>query len=292
LASSFCKLRAQQLQAVIGVNAEFGSNYRRIGLKLGAWYTYHQIQINMLSHFFYNAKSIGAQGKCWEMQCSGSAILAFGAKNNLQFNPSFFNEQFSAIQQDWKISYAYKMYFDTRGTTQQLGNIHLQYKQFSINSLNDGYAFTPFDEYRTGSFQIHYMDSFVHLGANIVLWTGATKNGIVVKDSISNFGSIDISKNKHGKYSAGLGYFSAAFALQYQQNIFAQIGVDDERIRNGVQNKMIHNSRLVHKVLPSINDKQLPMLDKNGNAFINKNVQQIKKRKVVYQIGINELLGY
>jgi Bacterial toxin 23 len=283
---------AQNAQGIIGVSTEFGSHYRRIGFKIGAWYPYKQIQCNTLAHFFYNAKSIGAPGKFWEMQVSASAIVAFGASNKLVFNSAFYNEQFSALQKDWKISYAYKMYFDTRGTTQQIGNIHLQYKNISLHVLNDGFAFTPFDEYRTGSFQMHYTDSMINIGANIMLWTGATKNPIAIEDTNTNYGSIDISKNKFGKYSAGLAYLSGAVALPYQQNMFVQVGVDDEHVRHLFQNKLVHNSKWVHKLLPTINDKQLPMLDANGFGVLDKKKQKIKPKKFYWQVGVGELIGY
>jgi hypothetical protein len=283
---------AQTLQAIIGVSTEFGSCYRRIGIKAGAWYPCQQIQINTLAHFFYCAKSIGAPGKFWELQVSGAALIAFGANNNLHFNPSFYNEQFSAIQKDWKISYAYKMFFDTRGTTQQIGNIQVQYKNMAANILNDGFAFTPFDEYRTGSFQIHYTDSLVNIGGNIMLWTGATKKGIVIVDTNTRYGSIDISNNKYGKFSAGLAYLSCAIALPYQQNAFVQCGIDDERVRQLFQNKLIHNSKLVHTFLPTINDKQLPMLDANGMGVLDTKIQKIKPIKLYWQLGAGEVIGY
>jgi hypothetical protein len=226
------------------------------------------------------------------MQISSSLIFAFGNDNQLKFNPAFYNDQFSAIQKNWKISYAYKMYFDTRGTTQQIGNVHLQYKNISANLLNDGFAFTPFDEYRTGSFQLHYADSFINIGANIMLWTGATKKGIVIRDTNTRYGSIDISNNKFGKFSAGLAYLSAAFAMPYRQNIFMQCGSDDEHVRHLFQNKLIHNSKLVHTLLPTINDKVLPMLDVNGNGVLNRNNQKIKPAKLYWQLGVGEVVGY
>jgi hypothetical protein len=283
---------AQKTQGVIGLQVQLGSHFQKIGLQTGATLQYQFFQSNLLATTVYNFKSLGPKEKFLEAQLAAGIVLGFGKKYHQTMPISFFHENYNSITNDWKIAYAYKMYLDARGTSQPTGTIALQYQRWTIVSQNDGFAFNPLDEFRTGTFQLFYTDSLVRLGGNIVLWTGASKNGIVIKDSLSRKLLYDITNNKYGSFSAGLAYLSAAYALPFRQHVFVQIGVDNEKIRNFFQNQMIHNNKWIHKLVPKINDKEILMLDKNGIAFRKNSNQILKPKKAFWHIGCNGPLAY
>jgi Bacterial toxin 23 len=287
----FAIAQSPTLQGVVGASMQLGSHTQRIGIRLGAWVFNSSVQINALCNAFYQRKSIGAPGNSWEIQIGTTAIAAFGNTIDRYANPSFYNDVFCAINKNYKISYTYKWYLDTRGTSQPTGTIGLHAQRFCLTVQNDGFAFNSFDQYRTGTFQLHYTDSLVNVGTNIVLWTGNTKNAVFVADKSAKTGSLDISKNKFGKYSAGLAFVSVGYALPYQQSAFVHLGVDDERVRNLFQNTLIHNSGMLHKVIPKINNLQIPMLDTMGYPYFNAS-QVIKKPKLYWQLGLNEVICY
>jgi len=64
--------------------------------------------------------------------------------------------------------------------------------------------------------------------------------------------------------------------LPYQQTWQGNIGVDAEQVRNTVQNKLIHDMVFLPKAWRPKTNCHIPMLDKNNNAYLFHENQEIK----------------
>jgi hypothetical protein len=71
-----------------------------------------------------------------------------------------------------------------------------------------------------------------------------------------------------------------------------QIGIDDEHIRHLLQNKWIHDMSWLPKRWEHFNNPHIPMLQKNGEAYLFKPQQQIRPAQFYFQLGCNEIELY
>jgi hypothetical protein len=270
-----------------------GSHRTELGFSVGNYAIAGDVQVNTCGKFVYCFRNIGKRKNFWQATLQGGLLVGFGNDWQSIINKQFLSVEKSMLPKKNSIGYVYSYYADSKGTSQATATICLQHQHWQLFSENDGFAFLPFDRYRTGSFVVCYTDSLIGAAAQVLLWTGATQKGTRVHTSVvkNKYGLLDISKNKYGKTSAGLLFGSFGYALPMGQNIYCQTGIDAEKIRQFFQNKLIHDNAIVHALHASNQNAQISMLDTAGNAYLQK-TQVVKKQKFYWQLGTGNFISY
>jgi len=78
----------------------------------------------------------------------------------------------------------------------------------------------------------------------------------------------------------------------YNQIARLNIGVDSEKVRHTIQNKLIHDQYYINRKLIKRPQKHFPMLDKNGGQFIFKEGQEIRPASIYFNLGLNSGVFY
>ncbi|MFM2386799.1 MAG: hypothetical protein RL660_1556 [Bacteroidota bacterium] len=275
-----------QVLASIRLHASLGTHSTRIGIQTGAYIVYNNVQLQATLAAYANNKHLGASKNWQELQASCGAACGFGAaqKPYEYINTSQATSNF--CQKNFRANYSYNFYWDTRGTSQSAGTIKMAYKQLALVSENDAFAFKPYDRYRTGAIGVQFYDSNYCLATKAILWTGFSNQAPRLVDSNARR-YVDIAASKFGKSSHGIFLVEASYNLPWQQNAYIQIGVDDEVIRDVLQNKLVHTIVQNKKLTQT----RVPQLDRDGNTRSSK--MQAKKPTQFYgQIGLGTVLFY
>ena len=278
----------------IGGVFAFGSHVQRLGLTFNFFYINDFIQANSELRFYQNMKNLGPNLRYAELTIAQGFVFGYGQKNRTT-NP-FINTVSNQTGYQYSIGYSYNAWFTPRKvirTTQQTGIISLQFEDISFITENDLLARPLLDRFRTGAFLIQYQkDSIVQVGVNCTLWTG--KMGKSVRDD-SNYpapGYMDSTGGVYTNYSHGLLSAQVKYHFVMGQIIQANIGADAEQIRNVVQNKIIHDVCWLPKSWFKRYNCHIPMIDLEGNQYLYRPEQKIKKAKPYWGISTNSNLFY
>lgn len=252
-----------------------GNRFQRIGININSYYFYDFVQVNAGIRLYRNLKNLGPKLEYNESVLSGGLVLACGKKQHY-FNP-FVNEYSNQTKRIFSIAYSYNAYFNKVKTKQQTGIVALQFDRISIITENDILAKPFFDRFRTGAFLIQYQYKNIFQAAiNCTMWAG--QMGRQIKDN-KNFscGYMDTTGGIYSNLSHGLLSLQLKFNLGYAQNAQVNLGVDAEKVRNFVQNKLIHDMIFVpRKWFKQINS-HIPMLDSKGEQYLFNPDQKVKK---------------
>jgi hypothetical protein len=89
---------------------------------------------------------------------------------------------------------------------------------------------------------------------------------------------MDTTGSKFANCSAGLLSLQANMLLPYyNQEVQGNLGVDAEQVRNTLQNRIIHDLAFLPRKWRSERNAHMPMLDENGNQYLYKPGQKIRK---------------
>jgi len=289
-----------------GISYQIGSPVHRIGLNLGFVRALEFVQINWTTHLFYAFKNYGPSQKRMEWQFSPGVSLAFGKERSYAQSIELLNSASNFTNRQYAIGYTLKYYYDKIGTTQTSAIVHARVGQVYLAMENDAFVFKAWDRYRTGTFSLAYefeAESFDHnilryhrIALNGTLYTGFTnhesKRRIKNSDYPARFGYQDISEAPYGFVSHGILSLVYEGSLLWRQNMHAQIGLDNERIRNALQNKLIHDMPFIPKKLIKVENPHVPMLQENGKPYLFKEGEKIRKGKFVGILGFNAPMFY
>jgi len=97
----------------------------------------------------------------------------------------------------------------------------------------------------------------------------------------------------HTQQSSGLlsAQFQYLTPFQYQ-NIQANIGVDSERIRHAIQNRLIHDMIFLPRIWRKKDAAHIPMIDKNGEQYLFGKDQKVKPPSFYFNLFSNPNLFY
>lgn len=268
-----------------GVLFNFGTHVHSIGFSFKSYFTNHFFQINAGSTITYNPKSYGNRKNMWESRTYLGGIILGGIKDNsIDF-------QLDGLTHQTKfrngIGFNYIWYYDNVGTTQLSGGWSLHIQKVGIYFENDVFGGQAKDRFRTGSLLVTYRYQQMKWGTGIYLWTGET-DGAIWNRTISKkfpYGSKDLSQLPYGKTSHGILYSSAVYNLNYGQLAQLKIGIDSERFRDVIQNRIIHDLIFLPKNFER-KTPHYPALNKDGMPIIDNN--EIRKTKLFIQAGLNE----
>ncbi|HWY39110.1 MAG TPA: polymorphic toxin type 23 domain-containing protein [Bacteroidia bacterium] len=275
----------------VGAVMAIGTKFQRVGLSLQTYYLYNFVQANAEVRSYVNFKNLGPKRKYAEFVTSGGIVFGYGPKQSC-YNP-FLSSVSNQTGYTYSFAYAYNAYWPCKiKTRQQTGTLALQFNNFSIISENDILGHTYYDRFRTGAFLLQYQyQNKYQFALNCSMWTGQMGNKIT-GDPNFPAGYMDTTNGAYTHYSHGLLSAQVKTYLDQGQNVQANIGLDAEQVRNFVQNKLIHDMIFIPRKWFKPKNAHIPMLDREGNQYLYKDGQQIKKTELYWNVFSNASLFY
>lgn len=276
--------------ARIGATIQLGKPVNRLGVVFNAFSNYDFVQLNLEWRGHYNFTNFGPPKSGWEQQLTTGLTFAAGEKTTEE--NQFLQPYFQQTRRKYAISYAIKFYQDQVETSQRTGILALQFNRVHLVIENDAFgSFHGGDEFRTGAIALFYQDQKNLYELKSVLWTGITngENTCTFKDTSypCRFGYRDISGSKYGSFSHGVLAAQVHRRLDYGQVAQIGLGMDSERIRNFLQNKIIHDMYFFPARWTKVRNLHIPMLDENGEAYIFQDWQKIRTATWYLNFGLN-----
>lgn len=277
-----------------GAIVNLGSHVAQIGLYLSGYYYQSRnelecLQINSNARWTFNYKNWGASGKFRETKVGIGLVAAWGQNGAKQ---KYFHSLVSnQTGRDYSLGYGYNFYFDNRNTSQRTGTVGFQFYDFEIMHENDILATSGSDRFRTAALMVAYSKDSIRVGLNSLLWTGNSNSPLAKNHydtSFTRYGYKDLSNTPYGKFSNGVIGVQAEYALGFGQNLKLSTGVDSEKIRNVIQNKIIHDMYFIPAKWVKTKNLHIPMLDNSGLPYLYQKDQQVKKSRLYYQFSLND----
>lgn len=262
---------------------QVGSHEKSLGLRLNTFIQFPFFQTNFSSSFLFYKKSFGQRKHFFENKNELGIVCFFGKKNQfVQPQLSAFSHQ---TPHEYALSYASIWYFDNVHTSQRSGAFGLQLKKINVKIENDAFAGIATDRFRTGLFQINFLDSLVNFGTGFYIWTGET-TGVPSKQFPFNRSKKykDVSSLLYGKTSHGIWFLSGQIHILNAQFIQLKLGIDSEEIRNTIQNRFLHDLPFLPRKFQN-QTPHYPRLNENGLPVFSS--KEAKKATEFYSVGIN-----
>jgi hypothetical protein len=284
-------IRERNFGASVGAVIAIGNRFHRMGLVVHGYYFYKFVQVNAEVRVYHSLKNLGPKFEYNEAVTSLGAVIAYGNKQDY-YNP-FLNSVSNQTKHRYSVAYSYNAYFNKIKTKQSTGTIALQFGDISLIGENDIFAKPILDRFRTGALLLQYQYKNVFQTAiNCTMWTGKMGNSIRDDKNFPAVGYMDTVSGIYTKYSHGL--LSAQFKLNmgYGQNAQLNLGVDAEQVRNAVQNRLFHDLVFIPRKWYKPINCHIPMLDRDGNQYLYKKDQKIKKPEFYWSAFSNASVFY
>lgn len=277
-----------------GLSVNFGTKINRIGICFWGGGFRKFVQVNSGLRVFYNISTYGPSLKGFELQAYLGLVLAYGKEKAQPSN--FYTSVSNQTLYKNSVAFAYNYYLDQQKTSQPTGLICLEFNNFQVLHENDLFGHSGQDKFRTAAIKLVYTDSLFRFAINSEMWTGDSKHQPRISDSEypSRAGYIDMSNASYGNFSNGILSFQIDYALPYKQVVRAETGIDSEKVRHILQNRIIHDWIFVpKKVLPPESyNLHIPMLDSNSNQYLFKKEQQVEKGEFFINFSTNAGVFY
>ncbi len=275
----------------IGLVSALGNKFQRVGFTLQTYFYNTNTQLNAEIRIYHNFKNLGPVKQYNELVASAGLVYAYGLKQK-ENNP-FFSCISNQTNYASSIGYSYNFYFNKIHTTQQTGIIAFQFNKLSIITENDIFARPTLDRFRTGAFLVQYQyKNFYQFAVNCTMWTGQMGNKISSEKDLPFTCYMDTTNGIYTNYSHGLLSGQIKYAFNDCQNVQANMGIDAEQIRNFVQNRLIHDMIFIPKKWHKSKNCHIPMLDTEGNQYLYKPNQKIKKPQPYWNLFTGTALFY
>lgn len=275
-----------QIQFQGGLSFSFGQPNNRIGIFIQSKVPIQNFKVgaNFGTSYFFNG--IGTAQNRWETR------LAFGGE--FIWGKRFSTDDFFVTQQRDKFSSLgyYYIYYIEKNSKQTSGEVFLNLGNFELITQNDALGFKGLDQFRTGALAMNVYQGRHRIGLNLQLWTGnphdpaATKHNPTENENMK-WGYKDLSNTKYGKKSHGILSIDYSLDLGYYQKANFRVGLDDERIRHAVQNKLFHDWLLAFTAKSGVKNRHVPMLDENGMPYLDRKNQVLRPSLFYFEIGLN-----
>lgn len=298
LKCNFLQAQKSTFGFTTGLSFSFGNKINRIGLRFSVFYGYNFIQVNAQVNAFYNFQTLALKNKTPELQFGIGTQIGWSKSDTV--TNRFIGLIDKNIPYNYSFGYTYLHYWDKQKTSQGSGIWNINIKDFTLATQNDlfGWGQGWRDRFRTGAFIIQYRYLDTKIAINSTFWTGDYTGCTKVLDNKNYPARFGYCLNDKGVYtnkSAGLLSLQIDQILPnipYQQVARLNLGVDSERVRYAIQNKLMHD-------MPFYTDKMVkrhllhyPMLDKNGNQYLFLDGQSVKPTTFYFNIGLNEIMFY
>jgi hypothetical protein len=274
------------LSTMLGFTATIGTHSTRLGLTISGHLNYSFAQLNVSNFANFNLFGYGQRRRFWESRTALGLVLLGGKRNNtpdFQHDALLHNTAYS-----YGLGYNYLWYHDNAKTSQRSGGWALHLKSFSLLLENDVFSGQSKDRFRTGHLALTYRYQTTKYTVGLNIWTGETANSlwqkIALKKCPSGFRLLE--DLPYGKTSHGILYFGVTQKMSYVSNIYGRIGIDSERIRHAVQNRLMHDLLFLPKGFPR-NTPHYPMLDRDGCPTFENSM--VRKSRIYLQGGVNDV---
>ncbi len=273
-----------------GISATFGSKIKRIGFR-GNVYGYHNFaQMNLESAVYYAWNGWGPDAPRWEGRISIGALGAWGKQKVERSNP-FIQSLQNQTGKPGSFGYSYNIYLDNIGTSQTTGTFYAAGRHGRFMFENDMFAWAGEDKFRTSRVALEYRFKNTLFTIRNLLWTGdpefELRPPVEDPDYPSKFGYYDLTKCKYCDLSHGVFALQVRQWLPYSQTIHMSWGIDSEKVRHLVQNKITHDMPIWGMEYLMEDNPHIPMLDINGEPYLFKEGQQIEPFDWFWEIGLN-----
>lgn len=283
-----------------GLSFSFGNKVNRLGVFSKAFYSYQFVQINVQINVLYVVQSLALKQKTPELQVGIGAQFGFSQQDTV--TNRFMGLTDKNIPYFYSLGYTYVHYWDKQNTSQGSGILNFNIENFTLATQNDLFGFGQGwrDRYRTGAFIFQYNYLNTRLALKAEFWTGDYTGCTKVLDDKNypaRFGYYLNDKGIYTKKSASLLSLQIEqiipnLPFSYQQTARFNIGIDSERVRHAIQNKLMHD-------MPFFTDKMVkrqllhyPMLDENGRQYLFNKEQHYKSTSFYFNFGLNEIMFY
>lgn len=273
----------------IGLSANFGTHINQFGVKIQGYYTEEFVQINAGNLFLINASNLANRKNFIENRINVGAVLLAGKRGSM---PTFiFDGLNHQTAYDYGLAYNYLWYLDNSDSYQVSGGFGFHIKQFSLLIENDLLAGNGRDRFRTSFTQLNYHNEMINIKLNTQLWTGETWGTKLKRRDENPYlgGYKDLRNTLYGRNSHGILSLGIDYYLFFGNSLSATLGIDSEVLRNGLQNRFMHDKPFIPKRWRKPNPSY-PMLDENGLLVHDKN--EVKKSRFYFQFGLNQPTTY
>lgn len=275
----------------VGLGIAFGTHFQRIGLSCAGYYENKNYQINPGFRAYYNFKNIGPAKKYFELAPSIGILISYG-KTDTSKNKFITPVSNQTIRKN-SFGYSLNYYLNRIKTSQATGTVSLQFDKVQLICEDDLFAGGIRDEFRTGSFLAQYRDGDLQYTLNFFTgWTGRRGNVTLDPDYPARNGYMDMSESLYGYVSAGLISAQVQYAGHYGQIYQGNVGVDAEEVRNFFQNKLIHRLFFSPKDGRWRGGSDLPMISSDGDMYLYKKGQKVRRAKPYINFYVNGGLFY
>jgi len=275
-----------------GLSFDLGTKLNRIGISAAGYYNYRFIQANSSLKFYYNFQSLGLKKKSPEIQLGGGINFGFGTKDSVRNQFVGLTENNTPFQ--YAAGYSYMRYWDKNQTSQSTGLFNIQIQNFRLITENDLLAGGKGwrDRFRTGALKVDYTYDVYRAGISSLFWTGDFIGCEVVKDSLypSRFGYRKKDKSTFGDFSLGLLSVQADYiipGIPLNQIARLNVGVDSEKVRHVLQNKLIHDQIYFPERWIKTENPHIPMLSTDGSQYLFLQGQKVKPASLYFNAGLN-----
>lgn len=254
----------------IGIVTAIGTHVQRIGFTVQAYGVYKFAQLNASYRVYHNFRNLGPKQKHTEFSSSFGLCIGYGKKTH--YKNLFINSVGNQTGYKNSVAYSYNIYFNHIKTKQVTGTVAFQFNHISVITENDILAKPILDRFRTGAMIIQYQTKHFQYAINATMWTGQLGD-VVKNDSLfPGNGYINTVGGLYQNLSHGLLSAQVKYSGFYGQYLQANAGIDAEQVRNTLQNKALHD------ILPK--NYHMPMIDTNGNQYLYRKEQKIRKAKL------------
>ena len=270
----------------------FGSNVTSVGLRgivemRGLDIAEASIGYGISRHF----RNYGPDVPHWEQNVIGSVHYLWNEKEFINSDLAY-NKYLDSGSAKNSIGYTFERYFNKIGTSQNVGTIHIRTENVYYHFSNDVFANTTgYDRFRSGAFGFGYIEGGIHYNLKLLIWTGESHckkvNKVRDSDYPARWGYRDISECPYGDISHGILTFGVNTNVGLGQNVGAEIGLDSEKLRNVVQNKVFHDLYWIPRGIATTKNLHLPMKAIDGKNYMFEVGQEIRPNKFVWQLSSN-----
>lgn len=278
-----------------GIGFSFGTHQNRIGLHTAAYYNYGFAQANISLNGYYNIQSLALKQKGFEFQFGSGMQLGFGRKDSIR--SPFIGLSENNMEHIYSVGYDYMLFLDQQQTSQAGGILSVNIDRFKFATQNDLFGFGDGwrDRFRTGAFLLEYRHDNFKFGLNATLWTDdySVSKKILDTDFPARFGYKDDRNVKFGGKSVALlsaqvKWLAPSSYAPLNQEAQLNIGIQSERVRNVLQNRIVHDHAFIPEKWISRNPCHIPMEAEGGGQYLYQENQIVKKPSFYFNIGANE----
>jgi len=273
----------------IGVVFSIGTHINRFGGVINTYYKTDHIQVNPEFRAYFNTKNLGPNKPSIEIVLSLGVIYSYGSKDTLA--KDFYNPVSNQTDYKNSIGYAYRLYFNNIKTSQKTGLISIEVNRFNLIAENDLFAEPKLDYYRTGAFLLSYQKDNYQLAINSTLFTGQMGERVTDKNYPFNHVYENTKGGNYTEFSHGLLSAQFKYLDKFYQAYQVNLGIDSERVRHLIQNRLIHDILVLPKLTGNIN-AHVPMLDDKGEQYLFKEDQNVRPMKFYMNGFMNSSLFY